>query len=106
MKFSTLLPVAALAATEVAAHATFQQLWVNGVDYAGTCVRRPNSNSPVENVQSANIVCNANSGPAASKCPVPAGGTVTVEIHQVCSSTSLHSGVETLSEEWLIMKLL
>lgn len=83
MKFSTTLPLAALAAQQVAAHATFQALWVGTQDYAGTCLRKPLGNSPIENVSSANIACNANSGPAASKCPVAAGGTVTVEMHQV-----------------------
>jgi cellulase len=94
MKFSTVLPIAALAATEVAAHATFQQLWVNGVDQGSSCVRLPNSNSPVESVSSANLVCNANRGPAASKCGVRAGDTVTIEIHQQngdrsCSSPAI-----------------
>lgn len=82
MKFSTALPLAALAAQQVSAHATFQALWVGTQDYSSTCLRRPLSNSPVENVASPNIVCNANSGPVPGKCPVAAGSTVTVEIHQ------------------------
>ncbi|EMD90911.1 glycoside hydrolase family 61 protein, partial [Bipolaris maydis ATCC 48331] len=65
-------------ATHVAAHATFQDLWVNG----STCARLPNSNSPVTSVTSNDIRCNANQGPAASKCSVPAGTTVTIEMHQ------------------------
>ena len=32
MKHSVLFTLAALAAQKVAAHATFQELWVNGVD--------------------------------------------------------------------------
>jgi len=82
MKFSTVLPLAAFVATEVAAHATFQQLWINGVDQGGVCVRRPNSNSPIQDPTSSDIVCNANTGPAASKCGLKAGDTVTIEVHQ------------------------
>lgn len=80
---STFALLAALAAREVASHATFQDLWVNGVDYGAQCARLPLSNSPVTDVSSNNIRCNANSGAVGKKCPVKAGDTVTVEIHQV-----------------------
>jgi len=50
--------------------------------YQSSCARLPNSNSPVQSVTSNDIRCNANQGPAASKCSVPAGSTVTVEMHQ------------------------
>lgn len=43
----------------------------------------PLSNSPVTNVGSRDIVCNAGTRPVGGKCPVRAGGTVTVEMHQV-----------------------
>ncbi|KAK6835126.1 glycosylhydrolase family 61-5 [Apiospora arundinis] len=59
---STFALVAALAVGEVASHATFQDLWVNGVDYGAQCARLPLSNSPVTDVSSNNIRCNANSG--------------------------------------------
>ena len=36
----------------VAAHATFQEMWVNGVDQGNFCVRLPQSNSPVTDVTS------------------------------------------------------
>jgi cellulase len=62
-------------------HATFQQLWVAGADQADTCVRRPNSNSPVESVSGNNIRCNGISG-VAGKCQVPAGSKVEVEMHE------------------------
>jgi hypothetical protein len=39
-----------LAASSVSAHATFQDMWINGVDQAGKCVRTPQSNSPVTSV--------------------------------------------------------
>lgn len=45
-------------ATPILSHATFQDLWVNGVDKVGTCVRAPSSNSPVTDVTSNNIRCN------------------------------------------------
>ena len=41
--------VASLAAS-VSAHATFQEMWVNGVDQGNYCVRLPASNSPVTSV--------------------------------------------------------
>ena len=46
--------------SSVLGHATFQQLWVDDVDQAKTCVREPASNSPVENVSSAAMACNTN----------------------------------------------
>ncbi|KAK4040375.1 glyoside hydrolase [Parachaetomium inaequale] len=69
--------LAALAAQEVAGHATFQQLW-----HGGSCVRLPSSNSPVTNVGSRDFVCNTGARAVSGKCPVKAGGTVTVEMHQ------------------------
>jgi cellulase len=51
MLFKT-LAAAFLAASGVHAHATFQQFWVNGVDQADKCVRKPASNSPVTSVTS------------------------------------------------------
>ncbi|KAI9151575.1 Endo-beta-1,4-glucanase D [Paramyrothecium foliicola] len=83
MKVNSLTVLAALAVEQVAAHATFQQLWVNGLDMISLpCARVPPSNSPIENVSSNNIRCNAGTSPAAAKCPVKAGDTVTVEMHQ------------------------
>lgn len=32
------------------AHATFQEMWVNGVDQGNYCVRLPASNNPVTSV--------------------------------------------------------
>jgi len=82
MKSFGIAALAAVFAQNVAAHATFQQLWVDGVDYGGQCARRPASNSPVTNVNSADLRCNAGAARVAGKCPVKAGGTVTVEMHQ------------------------
>ncbi|KAH8894484.1 hypothetical protein GQ53DRAFT_744672 [Thozetella sp. PMI_491] len=72
----------ALAAKNVAAHATFQQLWVDGVDQGSTCARLPLSNSPVTDVTSDDMACNAGTSAVTSKCAVTAGSTVTVEMHQ------------------------
>ncbi|KAK0718435.1 glycosyl hydrolase family 61-domain-containing protein [Lasiosphaeria miniovina] len=66
----------------VAAHATFQALWVDGADFGGQCARQPASNSPVTNVASNDLRCNAGSSRPAAKCAVKAGSTVTVEMHQ------------------------
>ncbi|KAI0439725.1 carbohydrate-binding module family 1 protein [Xylaria telfairii] len=78
----TAAAVAVLGATNVAAHATFQDLWINGVDYGASCARLPLSNSPVQDVTSKDLACNAGTSPVAGKCTVAAGATVTVEMHQ------------------------
>ncbi|KAG8806491.1 hypothetical protein FRC18_006065 [Serendipita sp. 400] len=69
-------------ATSVAAHATFQQLWVGSSDQAGTCVRKPASNSPVTSVTSGDVACNASPAASPGLCTVPAGSSVSVEMHQ------------------------
>lgn len=83
MKFLSHAVLAVTAATvNVAAHSTFQQLWVDGVDYDTQCIRMPPSNSPVTSVGSSDIRCNVGGTKGvAGKCPVKAGGTVTVEMH-------------------------
>jgi cellulase len=82
MKSASIALAASTLATSVLGHATFQQLWVNGVDQAGTCVRQPPSNSPVTSVSGNSIVCNASPKAAQGVCSVPAGASVTVEMHQ------------------------
>jgi cellulase len=57
MKFSATL--AALAAASVSAHTIFQEVSVNGAEQGLLHgVRSPNSNNPVQNVQSADLTCN------------------------------------------------
>ncbi|RYP22004.1 hypothetical protein DL765_001910 [Monosporascus sp. GIB2] len=77
---------AALGARHAAAHATFQALWIDGTDFISLppnpCARLPLSNSPVTNVMSNDIRCNAGTRPVSAKCAVPAGSTVAVEMHQ------------------------
>lgn len=83
MRATLISVLSALAATEVAAHATFQQLWVNGVDQGSSCARLPLSNSPIGSVTSADIRCNAGPpSPVSGKCSVNAGGSVIIEMHQ------------------------
>ncbi|KAL1872011.1 hypothetical protein VTK73DRAFT_1755 [Phialemonium thermophilum] len=88
MRSISLAFLVGLAAHEAAAHATFQDLWIDGVDmikgrlHGAQCVRLPLSNSPVTDVTSNDIRCNINSGPVGKKCVVKAGSTVTVEMHQ------------------------
>jgi cellulase len=114
-----LVGISALAGTAIG-HATFQDLWVDGIDQQSTCARLPTSNSPVQDVTSNSMRCmssnrvtvratltylagNANQGPAASKCSVAAGGTVTIEMHQQngdrsCASEAIggaHYGLST-----------
>ncbi|KAF3929024.1 Endoglucanase-4 [Dactylellina cionopaga] len=83
MKATAFSLIAALIVGEASAHATFQQLWVNGVDQGSSCARLPLSNSPIGSVTSADIRCNAGPPRAVSgKCSVNAGGNVIVEMHQ------------------------
>ncbi|RYP32631.1 hypothetical protein DL767_005136 [Monosporascus sp. MG133] len=81
---STIVAFAASAmmTTSVMGHATFQQFWVNGEDQGTTCARLPPSNSPVRDPTSNDMRCNANAAPASGTCPVTAGDTITVEMHQ------------------------
>lgn len=51
-------------------HSTFQELWVDGVDQAGTCARLPLRNSPVTSVTSNDIRCNSGTTPVATLCEV------------------------------------
>jgi lytic cellulose monooxygenase (C1-hydroxylating) len=45
----------------------------------------PQSNSPLTNVGAKDFTCNVGgTRGVAGKCPVVAGGSVTVEMHQVC----------------------
>ncbi|CCC11529.1 unnamed protein product [Sordaria macrospora k-hell] len=74
--------IAGLLSQQAAAHAIFQALWVDGADYGSQCARVPPSNSPVTDVSSNAVRCNAGTSPVAKKCPVKAGSTVTVEMHQ------------------------
>lgn len=84
MKSTLYAILAAAAAGHVSAHATFQQLWVDGVDMGSQCVRLPKSNSPITNVASSDIRCNVGGSVGiAGKCAVAPGSTVTVEMHQV-----------------------
>ncbi|KAI0326129.1 glycoside hydrolase family 61 protein [Cubamyces sp. BRFM 1775] len=76
------LVLAASLAASVAAHATFQELWINGVDQGSSCVRLPQSNSPVTSVSTPDIACNANPHPSDGICQIMPGDEVTVEMHQ------------------------
>ncbi|POS78662.1 glycosylhydrolase family 61-5 [Diaporthe helianthi] len=79
---SAVIAILAGWAARASAHATFQILYVDGVNYITQCARLPASNSPVTDVLSNDIACNAGSSSAAAKCAVKAGSTVTVEMHQ------------------------
>ncbi|RPA72788.1 hypothetical protein BJ508DRAFT_67612 [Ascobolus immersus RN42] len=78
MKFNTAALLAF--ATSAAAHSTWQQLWVNGVDKASTCARLPANNSPVGTTEAA-VRCGNGNTFAPSVCEVNAGGTITIEMH-------------------------
>ena len=74
-------------ASLASAHATFQQLWINGEDQglgnsASGYIRSPPSNSPVKDVTSTDITCNVNGDQAAAKTlSVKGGDVVTFEWH-------------------------
>lgn len=87
MKSFTATALAALLAQQAAAHSTFQQLWVDGTDFGSQCARLPQSNSPITNYNSNDMRCNIIGTRPQVKCPVRAGGTVTVEMHAVSEAT-------------------
>ncbi|CUA68403.1 putative endo-beta-1,4-glucanase D [Rhizoctonia solani] len=76
--------LAALAAASTAhAHATFQYIWVDGVDKGNTYVRTPANNSPITDLTSNTLACNNNGDvAAAATLTVAAGAKVAVEMHQ------------------------
>lgn len=91
------LALAASLVASAAAHSTFQELWINGVDQGSSCARLPQSNSPVTSVSSAvcrpllvatrsdtiqDIACNAGARSTTGVCQVLPGDQVTVEMHQ------------------------
>ncbi|KJR81227.1 uncharacterized protein SPSK_01239 [Sporothrix schenckii 1099-18] len=82
MKSALRTAVFGLVAHLVAGHATFQDLW---------CARLPLSNTPVTDVASNDIRCNAGTKPVANKCAVTPGTTVTVEMHQQPNDRSCSS---------------
>ncbi|CAE6351689.1 unnamed protein product [Rhizoctonia solani] len=67
MRTGAILATFAAAAATAHAHATFQYLWVNGVDQGNKCTLACNNNGEVA---------------AAATCSVAAGTKVTVEMHQ------------------------
>ncbi|OBZ67851.1 putative endo-beta-1,4-glucanase D [Grifola frondosa] len=96
------LAITASLIASAAAHATFQEMWINGVDQGSSCVRLPVSNSPVTSVTSTDIACNADATSSPGICQIMrafrllivhyttsnrlrvpiAGDAVTVEMHQ------------------------
>lgn len=77
MQYTISAALLALAAKNAAAHATFQDLWVDGTDYGTQCARIPLTNSPVTDVTSNDLACNAGTSAVTAKCSVTAGSTVT-----------------------------
>jgi len=74
-------PLAALLAlaASAAAHATWQQIWVNGIDGGTSCLRKAASNSPIA-IDSSNLACNQATN-SAKVCTIAPGDLVTVEMH-------------------------
>ncbi|KAG0647413.1 putative endo-beta-1 [Hyphodiscus hymeniophilus] len=83
MKSSFILAAAALAVQQVAGHATFQDLWVNGVDEICTLFSQQRMWTDSAFTKAIVSGCNVNGlTGVAHKCVVPAGSTVAVEMHQ------------------------
>ncbi|KAM0200881.1 hypothetical protein ACHAPI_002547 [Fusarium lateritium] len=82
MRFSATAAALAMATT-VSAHAQVYSLWVNGKDQGdgrSVYIRSPESNSPVKDLTSPNLVCNTNGAKAAPKfAKAAAGDEVTFE---------------------------
>ncbi|KAH9232373.1 carbohydrate-binding module family 1 protein [Colletotrichum gloeosporioides 23] len=80
---SIVIVAAALLAQGAVGHSIFQQLWVDGSDMISPHLTSiPPSNSPVTNVVGSDIRCNVGGTQGVgAKCPVKAGGTVTIEMH-------------------------
>jgi lytic cellulose monooxygenase (C1-hydroxylating) len=78
---SALLLTFSSIACVVDAHATVQAAWINGIDQGQGdnrygYIRFPPNNSPVKDIQSADMTCNINSGPVAKTLQVKAGDKV------------------------------
>ncbi|KAK2767167.1 fungal cellulose binding domain-containing protein [Colletotrichum kahawae] len=80
---SIAIVASALLAQGAMGHSIFQQLWVDGTDMISPHLAPvPPSNSPVTNVAGSDIQCNVGGTQGVgAKCPVKAGGTVTIEMH-------------------------
>ncbi|KEP47822.1 glycoside hydrolase family 61 protein [Rhizoctonia solani 123E] len=76
MRTGAILAALTVASTAYA-HATFQYLWVNGVDEGSKCARTPANNSPITDLTS-----KASTHTSIPTCPVAAGTKVAVEMHQ------------------------
>ncbi|KAK6543041.1 hypothetical protein TWF694_006971 [Orbilia ellipsospora] len=99
MKAQSLAVVAASIAG-ASAHAIFQKLAVNGVDQGTSCIRLPqgpSANFPVTLVSSNDIRCNVGGSTGVSGvCSVPAGSTITVEMHPTYSAADQSCDVEAI----------
>ncbi|KAF8178431.1 glycosyl hydrolase family 61-domain-containing protein [Pholiota molesta] len=81
MRPQVFLGIAASFVASASAHATWQELWIGSVDAGSSCVRQPASNSPITDITSTNLACNI-AGTSSGVCPVNAGETITIEMHQ------------------------
>ncbi|KAK6505106.1 hypothetical protein TWF481_007028 [Arthrobotrys musiformis] len=94
------LAIAAASVAGASAHSIFQKLAVNGVDQGTSCIRLPqgpSANFPVTLVSSNDIRCNVGGSTGVSGvCSVPAGGTITVEMHPTYSAADQSCDVEAI----------
>ncbi|KAG8934170.1 hypothetical protein FRC03_002356 [Tulasnella sp. 419] len=87
MKLTTtvLILASALAAN---AHTTFQYFQINGVDHDSSYIRVPPSNSPIMDVNSADMPCNVNGNVGKpNRATIAAGSVFTAEFHHESRSS-------------------
>ncbi|KAF3914862.1 Endoglucanase-4 [Dactylellina cionopaga] len=97
---ATGIAVIAASVAGATAHSIFQKLAVNGVDQGTSCIRLPqgpSANFPVTMVSSNDIRCNVGGSTGVSGvCSVPAGSTITVEMHPTYSAADQSCSVEAI----------
>ncbi|KAG8681478.1 hypothetical protein FRC09_017468 [Ceratobasidium sp. 395] len=92
MKFS-LLATALATASAASAHTIFRAGFLNGKDLGlgvGKYIRGPDSNSPVKDVKSKDIICNVKNSPVAQTIEVQANDVITIECDDIIDPT--HKG--------------
>jgi len=75
--FTILLATAA----SVAAHSTWQELWVGSTDQNKACARTVIDNNPIASLTSADMFCGRSPKATTGLCTVAAGSSLTVEMH-------------------------
>ncbi|CAE6458901.1 unnamed protein product [Rhizoctonia solani] len=107
MKAQAIAASLVLLSAQAAAHTIFQELYVNGVS-AGHLkgIRHPNSNGPITDVTSNNVICNGGVNPLVTPfdktvIDVPAGATITHEWHHSLNGADPSGGDDPIAASHL-----